>query len=228
MSQHQNIVRLKAIHHALGNIQNEVVYVGGAILSLYANQPILEVRATSDVDIIIEIVTYGQRAALEEKLRGLGFEHDIASGIICRFRYDGFIVDVMPTNDNTIGFHNIWYAEAFTNAVTCALDENVNIRIPTAAHYIATKLEAFKGRGQNDGYSSHDFEDIIFVLQTRSTIWAEINASKPELLNYLKTHFTDLYNNPLLPSWIEGCIDKQLDAAATNKILNQWSAFIKH
>jgi len=36
---------------------------------------------TDDVDIIVEIINYHGRTALEERLRSLGFAHDIESGI---------------------------------------------------------------------------------------------------------------------------------------------------
>src|SRR5690606_29448595 len=160
------------------------------ILSLYSDSPIIDVRSTNDIDVIIEILNYGERAKLEEHLRALGFHHDVESGIICRYRHQGFIVDIMPTNDDSIGFKNIWYPLAFETAEEVQLDDNTTIKIPTAPCYLATKFEAFKSRGKYDGYGSHDFEDIVFVLQTRSTIWSEINDAQIELKDYLKKEFT--------------------------------------
>ena len=58
MSHHQNIVRIKAVHHALGSFRDRVLYVGGASVSLYADRPSSEVRPTEDVDILIELLNY--------------------------------------------------------------------------------------------------------------------------------------------------------------------------
>jgi hypothetical protein len=120
---HTNKVRIRAVANRLGDLRNKVVFVGGATLSLYADHQVLEARPTDDIDVIIEIVNYGGRAALEEKLREIGFRHDVASGIICRYRIEGIIVDVveeiivdiMPTDDPTIGFRNVWYSEGYNN-----------------------------------------------------------------------------------------------------------------
>jgi hypothetical protein len=46
---------------------------------------------------------------LEEKLLAIGFQNMIDSKIVCRYTINGIIVDIMPTNDTSIGFTNIWY-----------------------------------------------------------------------------------------------------------------------
>jgi predicted nucleotidyltransferase len=165
MSHHTNIVRIKAIANALANLKEKVVFVGGATISLYPDRPVLEVRPTDDVDVIIEILNYSDRAKLEEKLREIGFSHDLESGIVCRYQIQGIIVDIMPTDDPSIGFTNIWYPEGFNHAINYEIDEDNIIKILDAPYFIATKLEAHKGRGENDGRLSQDFEDIVYVLE---------------------------------------------------------------
>jgi hypothetical protein len=56
------------------------------------------------VDIVIEIMHYKNYAAVEEKLRNKGFVNDVKSGIICRYKIHGIIVDVMPTSEDVLGF----------------------------------------------------------------------------------------------------------------------------
>ena len=160
------------------------------------------------MDVIIEIVNYSNRVELEEKLRLIGFSHDIESGVICRYRIQGIIVDIMPTNDASIGFSNIWYPEGFENAVNYQIDDCCVVKILNAPYFIATKLEAHKDRGQNDGRTSQDFEDIIYVLENRETIWDEISASNENLKNYLKTEFRSLLNNPNLLEWIDCHVER--------------------
>ncbi len=208
MSHHSNTVRIKAVANALDNLKEKVVFVGGATISLYPDRPVFEVRPTDDVDVIIEILNYSDRVELEEKLRSIGFSHDIESGVICRYRIHEIAVDIMPTNDPSIGFTNIWYPEGFENAVNYKMDERSVVKILSAPYFIATKLEAHKDRGQNDGRTSQDFEDIIYVLENREVIWEEINNSGDNLKNYLLTEFRNLLKNPNIFEWIDCHVER--------------------
>ena len=208
MSHHTNIVRIKAVANALNDLKEKVVFVGGATISLYPDRVVFEVRPTDDVDVIIEILNYVDRAKLEEKLRSIGFSHDIESGVICRYKIQGIIVDIMPTNDPSIGFTNIWYPEGFEKAVDYEIDERSIIKILSAPYFIATKLEAHKGRGKNDGRTSQDFEDIVYVLENRESIWEEIDNSDKSVKEYLQSEFKILLKNPNLFEWIDSHVER--------------------
>lgn len=153
-------------------------------------------------------MNYKDRVALEEKLRAIGFSNDIESGVVCRYKIQGIIVDIMPTNDPSIGFGNKWYPEGFNAAVEYVVDERCTVKILSAPYFIATKLEAFKGRGKNDGRTSTDFEDIIFVLETRKKVWEEINEAEKNLKAYLKSEFKNLLNHPNIDDWIDCHLDR--------------------
>jgi predicted nucleotidyltransferase len=208
MSHHTNIVRIKAVANALNELKEKVVFVGGATISLYPDRPVLEVRPTDDIDVIIEILNYVDRAKLEERLRSIGFSHDIESGVICRYKIQGIIVDIMPTNDPSIGFTNIWYPEGFEKAVDHEIDERSIIKILSAPYFIATKLEAHKARGKNDGRTSHDFEDIVYVLENRESIWEEMDNSDSSVKEYLRSEFQILLKNPNLFEWIDSHVER--------------------
>lgn len=220
MSHSLNIDRIKTVSHALGALKEKIVFVGGAVISLYADRAVFEVRATEDVDVIIEIVNYSARAALEEKLRQIGFAHDIESSVVCRFKIAGVVVDVMPTNDPSIGFTNKWYPEGFKQSVMFTIDQKNTIKILSAPYFLATKLEAFKSRGKGNGRTSHDFEDIVFVLENRSSIWEEMNSLNGEIKAYLKHEFLLLLNNSNIPEWID-CHVERGTPPATLLILQQ-------
>ena len=66
MSHHINIIRIKAVANALADLKDKVVFIGGATISLYPDRPVIEVRPTDDVDVIIEILNYVERIKLEE------------------------------------------------------------------------------------------------------------------------------------------------------------------
>jgi predicted nucleotidyltransferase len=204
MNHSNNLLRLKVVANALKEIRPDVVFVGGATLSLYSDLITYDVRSTDDVDIIIELISYKARTILEEKLRGLGFVNDIDSSVVCRYKIQGITVDIMPTKDASfIGFENIWYHDGFHNSATHLLDDKLDIRILSAPYFLATKIEAFKGRGGKDGRTSQDFEDIVFVLENRASIWSEIKNAEPTLINYLITEFSLLMRNSNFFEWVD-------------------------
>ena len=51
---HQN----KVVYDALEELADEVVFVGGATVALYADRPSGEARSTDDVDILVELMHY--------------------------------------------------------------------------------------------------------------------------------------------------------------------------
>lgn len=224
MSHHTNLVRIKAVANALDTLKEKVVFVGGATISLYPDRQVFEVRPTDDVDVIIEILNYKNRAELEEKLRAIGFSHDFESHVICRYKIQGIIVDIMPTNDPSIGFSNKWYPEGFNQAIDYVIEERSTVKILSAPYFIATKFEAFKGRGKNDGRMSQDFEDIIYVLENRESIWEEMNNSSEDVKNYLRSEFLSLLNNPDHFEWID-CHAERGSPPATYYIIEELQKF---
>lgn len=50
---------------------------------------------------------------------------------------------------------------------------------------MATKFEAFNDRG-TDYRTSHDFEDIIYVIDNRTTIVEEIENDQKEIRDFIK------------------------------------------
>jgi hypothetical protein len=227
MSHHTNVVRIKGIYNALGMLKDTVAFVGGATVSLYADNPDqLEVRPTDDIDVLVEIGTYGDYIKIQDKLFELGFELDKESKVTCRFKYQGITVDVMPTDENVLGFSNQWYKEGFENIIPCMIDEYTKVNIFTAAYFIASKLEAFKGRGKNDGRTSHDFEDIVFVLDNRKQIWDEMSGSTPELYQYLKNEWQSILNNQHHQEWISVHLEYETATTRSRFIIQSMTEFV--
>lgn len=55
-----NLNRLKVIADGLGELRHDVVFVGGSVAELYADDPAAtDIRPTMDVDCVIELATYG-------------------------------------------------------------------------------------------------------------------------------------------------------------------------
>ncbi|HXB45317.1 MAG TPA: hypothetical protein VNV85_14730 [Puia sp.] len=207
MSHRENITTIKAVYNALGPLKDDVVFVGGATVSLYADRLGPEFRPTDDVDIVIELWNYDNYAALEEQLRGIGFTNDQDSKIICRYKIGDIKVDVMPTEGSILGFNNQWYPEGYKEAIDYEIDENHTVKIFSAPYFLATKLDAFNDRGNNDGRTSGDFEDIVSVLENRSSVWDEMNGAPKPVKEYLKKELNKLLENIFIEEWISACID---------------------
>jgi hypothetical protein len=205
MSHQKNLTRIKAVYNALGSLRNDVVFVGGATVSLYADRMVGEIRPTEDVDVLVEVWAHKEYAAIEEQLRKKGFINDKESRVACRYIIHGITVDIMATGKDVIGFSNKWYPDGYVHSSRFTIDENHIIRIFTSPFFIATKLEAFKSsarKDNNNGINSTDFEDIVFVLENRSSIWQEFNEAPMEVKKYLLKEFRQLLKNPLFEEWI--------------------------
>ena len=89
---------IKTIAKALGKLNERVVYVGGAVVSLYVNDPSADdVRPTQDLDISMEIASVGELEKIRNELIKKGFVQNSEDEVICRFRYQNIKVDVMAT-----------------------------------------------------------------------------------------------------------------------------------
>ena len=142
---------LLVVAGALGDLCDEIVFVGGSVAGLLLTDPIAEgIRATKDVDAVVEAATLSQYYQVEKRLPALGFTRDVGSEVICRWRHasTGVLFDLMPTDPAVLGFSNPWYPEAVRTATRERLDDRIEIRLIAAPAFIATKLEAFADRGQ--------------------------------------------------------------------------------
>ena len=188
----ENIKLIELVAKGFEELKDEVVFIGGMVTFIYADDASLsDIRPTKDVDCIIEIHSKMAYYDLEEKLRKKGFKNDIYSEkpLICRFIYEGIIVDVMPTDTSILGFSNKWYISGFKNKILCQLTKETTIYILSVEYYLATKFEALLGRGGTDLRISHDFEDIIYVVQNNEDLIKTIQSADLEVKKYLKLQF---------------------------------------
>jgi predicted nucleotidyltransferase len=190
---HENIIRIKAVNQVLKGLDQEYVFVGGATVSLYADDPktASAIRPTDDVDILVELASYAGYTELDKRLLAIGFKNDITSDVICRYKIQGITVDVMPTNPEAIGFSNKWYPEGFQTAIDYQLEKGTDIKIFSLPYFVATKWEAFKGRG-TDYRTSTDFEDLVYVFENAGDFEAQMLAAPRHLIAYLRSEFEPL------------------------------------
>lgn len=178
-----NLPLLIGVAEALGDLCDGLVFVGGCAAGLLATDEAASgVRPTQDVDAIVEAATLTDFHAVEALLPQRGFVRDADSPVICRWRHraSGAAFDLMPTEPAVLGFANRWYPEAAATAIRVALTERVHIRLISAPCFVATKLEAFATRGNQDLYS-HDLEDTLMVADGRPSLPDELRLAAKDL-----------------------------------------------
>ena len=99
----------------LGALAEEMVFLGGCATGLLITDAAAPpIRATKDVDVIVEVASLIEYHRLAKRLRELGFSEDQSPDApICRWRAGGVLLDVMPTHPEIMGFGNEWYQPAF-------------------------------------------------------------------------------------------------------------------
>lgn len=153
---------LKLTVQALGDLTDDLVFIGGSTISLYITEPeVVQVRETFDVDCIVEASGRLEYEETVKRLRKRGFNEDMEEKVICRYKKGELILDLMPTDARILGFTNKWYKSAIQNTTETSL-AGKKIKIFTPAYLIASKVEAFKGRGKGSFISSTDIEDLAF------------------------------------------------------------------
>jgi hypothetical protein len=156
---------LATIGRALASETPPVVFVGGTVTALYPLEGGVDVRPTVDVDCVVDLATTAEYYAFIGRLRRRGFTECTDEGApLCRLTYAGIRVDIVATADTGLGPTNRWYREAVLEAAVHPLAEDLDIRAIAPVFFVATKLEAFRGRGRGDYLASHDIEDTLTVL----------------------------------------------------------------
>lgn len=182
-----NLEILEIAADALGGLSDELVFLGGCVTALLITDPAAPaVRATRDVDTLAEVGSAAEYRRLESRLRLCGFAVDSSPDApICRWRGHGILLDVMPTDEKILGFGNAWYPSAIHTSKPYTLPSGRRIRLIDPVHFLATKLEAFAGRGDNDFVMSHDLEDLICVIDGRPELTGEVLDSERALRRYI-------------------------------------------
>lgn len=176
---------IKRIAAALGPLNERVVYVGGAVVSLYIDDPSADdVRPTKDLDLALEIASLGELEALREELIHCGFTQTANDPVICRFRYEDVSVDVMATEPIGWAPGNRWFKQGFGLALNYSLDD-LEIRLLPLAYFLATKFDAFFDRGIHDIWASHDYEDIVYLFNHVSDITDQVLNSEVMVKSFL-------------------------------------------
>lgn len=204
-----NIELLELAARILSPLLEDLVFLGGCATDLLVSDPgAPAIRATNDVDAIIEVASRREFAQLESTLRSLGLSQTpIADDSpICRWTLGGLKLDIMPTDQSILGFGNQWYGPALANATAAELPSGRRIQHVTAPYFVATKIDAFLDRGRGDYLSSHDFEDMMAVFDGRPDLADEVLAAPAKVGRFIADHCLRFLEDPLFHDALPGVI----------------------
>jgi predicted nucleotidyltransferase len=213
---------LETVAQALGrDLLKQVTFVGGCTTGLLLTDEFAKerVRNTNDVDLIFHVMGYVRYLDLQNQLRNRGFsvgEPDPSENMpICAMKIGNLRVDFMPDDPSILGFTNRWYKDAIKSASSYNLKENLNIRLVSPVYFLATKIEAYKGRGGNDPLTSRDIEDLLSLVDGREEIIEEIRASEDVVREYISSELGKLMSS----DGFEWAISSQANGSEQEKAL---------
>jgi predicted nucleotidyltransferase len=205
--QGQLLAMLETVAEAIGDeLRRQMVFVGGCSTAVLITDEITlaEVRATDDIDLIVDLFGMAAWMQLQQKLYQKGFTVSGEDDVICRMRLGDLKVDFMPDDPDILGFSNRWYKRGIQTSVTYALPSGRQIKHLTAPLFLATKLEAYLGRGKGDPIGSHDLEDVINVIDGRPELLAEIGEADDDVRLYISEQLDALMRHQDFDNFLYG------------------------
>lgn len=104
------------------------------------------------------------------------------------------MVDVMSTQAVGWAPANPWFASGFAHRETILIAKET-IKILPLPYFLATKFTAFKSRGGKDPRTSHDLEDITYLLDNRTDLVSVVSKASADVVMFLKRAFDEMINN---------------------------------
>ena len=203
-----NIALLTAMARAMGPLCEQVVFVGGCATGLLIDNPkLMDVRPTEDVDAIVEVASLAGYHQLAEQLVQRGFRQTMEDNTPpFRWFWNRMQLDLVPLDEKVLGFANPWYRAGYEASVSIALEDGLSLKHLSAPYLLATKFEAFKDRGGNDVFLSHDLEDIMTVVEGRLNLVAEVEAAADLVRQHIARSVVGLLGLPAFANALPGLL----------------------
>lgn len=210
-------ILLEHIAKVLRPLLDDIMFVGGTIVSLYISNED-KPRPTKDVDIVIQVVTKPEFYRFLDSIKELGFKEDQSEDApICRYVFDDIPVDFMPTEESVLGFKNKWFKEAMLHTREFELNDEIIIKVISPIYLLAAKIESFRDRGGSDLLGSKDAEDIVSIIDGYSNLAEDYNMANEGVKTYIQNELNELQEN----AYFEDSVSSQLRYSADEDAARQ-------
>jgi hypothetical protein len=149
-----------AVLDAFGDSAEDLVFLGGCVVALYARSTGAPLRTTADVDCLSRRKPW----SAQEKILGELCTRRVLipdPKLQCRYRIRGTGIDVDILSPDGLNVpRNPWLERAADHARSYDVAGGRRALAVTPPYFLATKLVAFEDRGP-DAQSSKDAEDIV-------------------------------------------------------------------
>lgn len=160
----------------LSDVRDELVFLGGCVLGLYAARDGSPLRVTEDVDCFSSVQPWIAQLELLGRLCSYGvLTADLAQAQRYVVRESGLVIDVMSPDGMNVP-RDEWLRRAVDNARFYPLGNGTQVRAVAPAYFVALKLVAFLDRGSDFG-SAKDMEDIVFVAAECPNLLEDVQAA---------------------------------------------------
>jgi predicted nucleotidyltransferase len=222
-----NKIIIVRVANALEELNEKVIYVGGAVVSLYINDSAADdVRPTKDIDISIKVASIMELENIREQLSEKGFKQSADLDVICRFKFEDIVVDVMATKPIAWAPANPWFEKGFERLEKIKVNKTT-IQIMPLSFFLASKFVAFHDRGGDDPRFSHDLEDIIYIIDNR-TDWHQIliNEEDQKVKQFLINEFRNILASNKIQEAIMGNLFYETQDKRFAMIIDKINKFI--
>jgi hypothetical protein len=213
VTRHPSVERLARVARALGALLDRVVFIGGAIVPLLQIERVLRSpRVTKDVDGVVASSSYTNFENLQDALRSAGFREAIGAHVHRWLSPDEDSLDLMPEGEHLGTTGKQWDTLAIETSVALELLPGVIVRHASTPGFLALKFAAYNDRGIDSPLDSHDLEDIIAVVVSRTDIAGELVGAPSELRAFVARSCQGLLENPdaseILSSHLNNAYDR--------------------
>lgn len=219
---------IATVARALGAENPPVVFVGGTVTALYPLEGGVDVRPTVDVDCVVDVATTADYYAFVERLRARGFSECVDEGApLCRRVFANIRVDIVATADTGIGPTNRWYKQAALEATSHEIAPGLKVLAITPIYFIATKLEAFRGRGRGDYQASHDLEDTLLVLAGIPHLREQLRTESTQVASAVRAGLVALRSKDAFIDAVPGHFEGDAVGQARADVVLKWLASLE-
>ena len=200
----------------LSEVRDQLVFLGGCVLGLYAAPEGSPLRVTEDVDCFSSVQPWILQLDLLGRLCSDNvLVPDDKQAQRYRVRDTGLVIDVMSPDGMNVP-RDGWLRRAADTARLYPLADGSQVRAVAPAYFLALKLVAFLDRGP-DFTSAKDMEDIVFVATEVVGLVEDVDASgiRDELQSLWAAAFA---KHHLSPADLPDIVDSHIGAQERSRI----------